>query len=252
MNRSVSIVIVLLFMGLYSLRAHEPLFGIGPHVLFKNGFAPHFTILWNSNVTESEYALGYGLTKNWTTIVETPFQMESKKYQWNSVNFKNKYRFWMKAKQGSLGQLSAFSAVSIPRDKNQPKLFNFALTGGQETLTYFWFASTGYTLKFTDKDFESGDQLLYNLTIGYRPIKASYFKPDIVLFLETLGDVHQKSRLNEKTIRKSGGHNFSIAPSFFLTYRNIALRGGVKWNIFNSRYLSKNKTSYKLTLEMHL
>ena len=56
--------------------AHEPLYGFGPHVLFQGGFAPHINLNWLSSEFETEYALGYGLTKNLMLIGEVPFSFD--------------------------------------------------------------------------------------------------------------------------------------------------------------------------------
>jgi len=251
-KRAKIVLCALSLLGCGSLYAHEPLYGLGPHVLFKGGFAPHFTFLWFPSEIETEYALGYGVTKRWTTIVEAPFLIEGNNYKWNGLNFKNKYRFWMRAKPGSISQVSAFSNISLPKEDGKPKKLNLSLTGGQESLKLFWFASAGYVLKFSDNNFRQGNHAQYHLALGYRPIKVQYFKPDIVFFVETTGESHQKSKLNNDVISQSGGHILSVAPSFFLTYRNVALRGGVQFGVLASKYISKPKTNFKLTIEMHI
>jgi len=90
------LILIVMFLSTTGVAAHEPLYGFGPHVLFKNGLAPHITLNWNSSKFETEYALGYGITRNWTMIAETPWSTEGGNYNFGGVNLKSKYRFWLK------------------------------------------------------------------------------------------------------------------------------------------------------------
>ncbi len=232
--------------------AHEPLYGFGPHVLFKQGFAPHITLHWNSSKFETEYALGYGITRNWTMIAETPWHIENDNYNFGGINLKSKYRFWLKTKPGISYQGSFISKLIIPKASGQPTVLNMALTTGQEALRFYWFATAGYAIKLTDNTLKPGNHLLYNISIGYRPFKVNYYKPDIVFFLETSGNTFQKSTLNSDKVTQSGGTNIAVAPTFFFTYRNFAFRGGVQFGVWDDGYVRKPETNYKLTFEVHI
>jgi hypothetical protein len=242
----------LLLLQVKTAPAHEPLFGIGPHVLFKGGFAPHITFTGSKNIFETEYALGYGITRNWTAIGEIPFALDNKNYSFEGFNLKQKYRFYSWFKPGLSRQVSAVSKLVFPAEKGSPTVVNLGLTGGQEALRWYWFFSAGYAAKFTDENLHPGNNLDYTATIGYRPFKTSYYKPDLVVFLEGIGRFMQKSKLDGLTIENSGGHAWSVAPTFMFTYRNIALRGGIETGIGKNGYLEKPETNYKFTLEWHL
>lgn len=173
--------------------AHEPLYGFGPHVLFKGGFAPRITINGHSGIFETEYALGYGITRNWTMIAETPWRLEDNRYSFGGVNLKSKYRFWLKAKPGVSYQASFITKLELPAGDGRPAVLKMALTTGQEALKLYWFATAGYALKFTDDPLKPGNHIFYNVSIGFRPFKVNYYKPDIVFFIETTGNIFQKS-----------------------------------------------------------
>jgi len=232
--------------------AHEPLYGFGPHVLFKGGFAPHITMNWSSSQFETEYALGYGITRSWTMVAETPFHVENSSYNFGGLNLKSKYRFWLKTKPGISYQGSFISKLVLPSENGKPTILNLALTTGQEALKFYWFATAGYALKFSDNDLRQGNNLLYNVSLGYRPFKVNYYKPDIVFFMETSGNLYERSILNNEKISQSGGANLAIAPTFFFTYRNLAVRGGVQFGVLASDYVAKAETNYKLTIELHI
>lgn len=231
---------------------HEPLYGFGPHVLFKGGFAPHFTYHHSYGHLETEYALGYGLTRDWTVKGEVPFHIENGHYHWSGFKFKQKYRLFSKFDQGRSRQISAISTLSLPVVDHRPTVFNIGATGGQEALHWYWFYGASYGMKFTDRERKPGDHLLYNATIGYRPMKVAYDKADIVFFLEGRGKFQQKAVRKGETLSRTGGHAWSVAPTFMLTYRNVALRGGVEFGLGEAQYLNRPETNYKLILEWHL
>jgi len=129
--------IIILLTALLTINvsyAHEPLYGFGPHVLFKGGFAPHATLHWNSTEFETEYALGYGITRNWTMIAETPFHIEDGSYNYGGINLKSKYRFWLKAKKGVSYQGSFISKLVIPSEDGQPTVGSYNRARSLETL----------------------------------------------------------------------------------------------------------------------
>jgi hypothetical protein len=200
---------------------------------------------------ETEFALGYGITKNWTAIGEINYQSTKGSYNYEGFHFKQKYRFYSRFKPGLSRQISTVAKLSIPSASNQPTVVNIGLAGGQEALRWYWFFSGSYAMKFSDQDYVPGNAFMYNATIGYRPIETNYYKPDLVIFLEGLGKYYEKAILNEKRVINSSGHSWSLAPTFMLTYKNIALRGGVNLNIYSSSYINEEKINYKAILEFH-
>lgn len=232
--------------------AHEPLYGIGPHVLFKGGFAPHITIAGSGSLFEMEYSLGYGITRNWTVIGEMPFVLDNNNYSFEGFHLKQKYRFYSWFEPGMSRQVSAVTKLVFPVGNDSPTVINLGLTGGQEALKWYWFFSAGYAAKFINDSMHPVNNLDYTATFGFRPFKTNYYKPDLVIFLEGIGRFVEKSKLNGNTIQNSGGHAWSLAPTFMLTYRNIALRGGIETGMAKSGYVEKPETNYKFTLELHL
>lgn len=241
--------IILLAGKAYS---HEPLYGFGPHVLFRGGFAPHINLLFNSNTYQTEYAVGYGITKTWTMIGEVPYESTGDQYLRRGFNLKSKNRLWLKTKPGKSFQGSIISRLELPAQGDQPTTMKLAMTVGQEALKLYWFASAGYAARFTDNELEPGNNVLYNFSIGYRPFKVDYYKPDLVLFIETTGNAFQKSKMNGELMGQSGGTNLAIAPTIFLTYKNLAVRGGMQFGLSNSAYAPKIERNVRVTIELHI
>lgn len=231
--------------------AHEPIYGRGPHVLYKGGFAP--SIVWNSGAgfIQNDFELGYGVTSSWTAGFSLPFSNANGRYEIQNYLIKCKYRFYADFEPGSMTQISALGGYKFSKESDGINALNLGLTGGRESTTWYWFASAAYTAKFTNSELKPGNEINYDLTLGYRFTRLDYYKPDLVIFLEFLGKYYQKSQLNDNTINNSGGNAWSIAPTFMLTYRNYALRSGVEFGLADNGFINKPKTNFKIGVEVH-
>lgn len=117
--------------------AHDPIFGIGPHVLFKDGIEISLGAGKNRSgaETESEYNLElvYGITGDWAAGFKAPYTIKDDAGESASglaeINLFTKYRFW---RQDSLG-LQRSTAIMIVINTNnsdetaQPALGNGAV-----------------------------------------------------------------------------------------------------------------------------
>ncbi len=249
--KSILSISLLSFVGLTAY-AHEPLYGFGPHVLFKGGFGPHITLNFTGSLFETEYALGYGITPAWTGILETGLSNQNGNYSLDYYRLKSKYRFYLNNQKGYSHQAAFISQLTLPSQPDQLGAFDMAFTGGREGLKFYWFASAGYGVVFSSTQLNPGNRFIYNFTLGYRPFKVKYYKPDLVLFVETTGFTHQKSKLNGDIVQDTGGSYLAVAPTFFFTYRNFAVRGGVQFGVWDDKFVTKPDTNFKLTIELHI
>lgn len=237
--------------------AHEPLYGIGPDVLANGIINPHLTIHFSETEWENEIALGYGITRNWTGISELSSDKDFHLQNWM---LKSNYRFFKVDKPGLSYKAAFISELSLPveethseeAEEHSEKIWGNTLTAGQESLRYYWFVHLGYEYNFSSPSLANENQINYGITLGIRPFKPHYYKPDLVFLLETTGNYEQKSLENEEVLNESGGTHLDIAPTFILTYRNVALRGGVQFGIYHSEFVSEMETNGKITLEIHL
>ncbi len=220
-----SIALLFLLFHLKRSEAHEPLYGFGPGVLFQGGFAPHFTYHYSPAHIETEYALGYGITKDWTVKAELPFELDNGNYALHGVKLKQKYRVYSKFEKGRSVQISGLTSVRFPLDPSRPTVTNVGVTGGQEALHWYWFFGASYGIKsgtvpqggghgngHHGNRIAPGDHLTYNATLGYRPIKTSYYKPDIVFFVEGIGKYQRPSVRDGRLISGSGGKDGPWPP----------------------------------------
>ncbi len=243
---------VLVLFSALKISAHEPLYGNGPHVLFKGGFAPEIILQSGLGYLSTEYSLGYGLTKDWTINGGVAFSNLNQNYEYKGFLIKNKYRFYSYFKPGLSIQISAIAAAFVPKNNLAPKVLNLGITGGQESIRWYWFVDAAYAFKITNNNFKPGNEINYTATIGYRPFEINYYKPDLVLFIEGIGTYQERSALNGSTVTNSGGNYWAIAPTFFLSYKNCALRGGVEFGIASTGRIKKPDTNYKISIELHI
>ncbi len=243
---------VLVLFSALKISAHEPLYGNGPHVLFKGGLAPEIVLQSGFGYLATEYSLGYGLTKDWTINGGVAFSNLNQNYKYKGFLIKNKYRFYTYFKPGLSILISAIAAAFVPKNTSAPKVLNLGITGGQESIRWYWFVDAAYAFKITGNNFKPGNEINYTATIGYRPFEINYYKPDLVLFIEGIGTYQERSALNGRTVTNSGGNYWAIAPTFFLSYKNYALRGGVEFGIASTGRIKKPDTNYKISIELHI
>lgn len=243
---------VIFLFGVVQNYAHEPIYGNGPHVLFKGGFAPGITFQSGSGFVENEFNLEYGLMANFTIGTDLFFNNEANSYNYNGIKLKGKYRFYTKFSRGAMLQFAALGGYKFSKENNKPNIVNIGFAAGREAVDWYWFASAVYVGKITNEILKPGDAINYDLTLGYRVTKLSYYKPDLVIFLEFIGKHQFSSKSSNVLINNSSGNSWAVAPTLMFTYRNYALRTGVEFGIGKSGYIIKPETNFKVSIEMHI
>lgn len=234
------------------LFAHEPLYGMGPDVLFKGGFEPHLTFHFNKYELESEIALAYGITGSWTGAFEMEIVTEDKKSHLGNYVMESNYRFLKIDKPGLSYKASFVSELTMPIENEGEKSLMCAFTAGQEGLKWYWFAHAGFEKNISSSLWNEGNHFTYGVTLGARPHKPDYYKPDFVFLLESTGNFHQQSTAEETNIKIENGNAIDIAPTFVLSYRNVALRSGIQFGLLNSGSAEKTEVNGKIAIEIHL
>lgn len=243
-------VLFILFSDICS--AHEPLYGLGPDVLFRHGYEPHLTFHINKYDCESEAAIAYGLTSKWTLSPGIAMVTSTSKSEFESYMLESNYRFFKLDKPGLSYKASFVTELEMPFDDTGEKKLLCAFTAGQEALRWYWFTHIGYEKNLASNLWEKENQFTYGLTLGVRPHKPDYYKPDLVVFIESTGNWHQEFTEEETGVSQSNGSNIDIAPTFVFSYRNVAIRGGVQFGVYNSGSIEKTSINGRIGLEIHL
>ncbi|MEE8365099.1 MAG: hypothetical protein V3R76_04870, partial [Gammaproteobacteria bacterium] len=116
--------------------AHDPVFGIGPHVLFKNGLELAIETGREKNGPERETEFGveivYGITGDWSAGLELPYAVKDEGAESSSglsdLQLFTKYRFWREDSLGLQESASVVLAVNLQNgdEKEDPPLGNGA------------------------------------------------------------------------------------------------------------------------------
>jgi len=254
------------FMAL-PVMAHDPVFGLGPHVLFKGGveIAPrvNINIAGDKERTETGLELTYGLTGDWAAGIDIPYIDQSSATGsaagQGDLSVFTKYRFW---RQDGLGvQQSMSLALKLQTDTGDSRVSTgttdgiLGLTYGYEGRRWYRWAAVRY--RFNDKNdsgLKRGDKVLIDLVGGIRMKKTGYLEPDTVWILELNGESAQKNDINGAASDNSGGSEWFIAPGIFWTKRNFAVKAGVQIPLLDNLNGNQQTSDYraKLVLEWHL
>ncbi len=252
-------------------RAHDPVFGLGPHVLYKGGIevAPEVHVDKKEDEQETELGLElvYGLTGDWAAGIELPYAWKDERNESASgagdVSLFTKYRFW---RQDTLGaQESAAVLLKVKTDTGDDNAMPALGTGatdtilglayGYESLKWYRWAALRYRRNGeNDVGLRRGDKILFDLVGGWRPTPPSYYEPDTVWLLELNGEYGRRAEQNGAELPNTGGTEWFLSPGIFWTKRNFAVKAGVQIPIASDLNGDQGETDYraKLVFEWHL
>jgi hypothetical protein len=273
--------IVVLFLFLVTsrpARAHEPIFGLGPHTIFKGGVGVEVEIegekASGSGEEEKEYVLHteilYGITTDLAATLAFPLVLdkttetgglEQSSSGPGDLGMRLKYRFWRRDRPGLQDAAAVVVGLELPTgdDDASPRLgsgstdYLVGLTAARESLVWYYFGDVRYRLNTENDGLKIGDRFFADLAIGVRLRPTEYLKPDLVLLAELNGESRQRNELYGVDLDNTGGYLLFLSPSFFLTYRNWALKGGVQLPIHQGLHGDQPEEDYrfKLAVELH-
>lgn len=251
--------------------AHDPVFGIGPHVLFKDGMEAALEVHQEKagKAKENELSLQvvYGITGDWAAGIDVPYAFKDNGMDTSrglaDLRAFTKYRFW---REDSLGlQESAAVVLAINADnadqKASPPLGNGAtdamlgLTYGYESIKWYRWASARYKLPGKNSaNLQLGNKWLIDFVAGWRPVPPEYKKPDTVWLLELNGEMADRAESNGTALANSGGTEWFVSPGIFWTTRNFAIKSGIQIPVASDLNGTQDKSDYrfKATFEWHL
>lgn len=270
--RAFSFAVVMLISAVNNTAmAHDPVFGLGPHVLFKDGYEVALEVEAEKEVDEKEQALvldiTYGLTGDWALGADFPYEFKDDGTNSNNGNgdiaIFSKYRFW---RRDSLGlQESAAVLVKVisdtAADNKAPTLKKgvtdavIGFTYGYESRKWYRWASVRYRNNgVNDAGVDRGDQILIDLVGAIRPTPTSYLEADTVWMLELNGELGERSEFGGAGLANTGGIEWFVSPGIFWTKRNFAIKAGVQIPVVQNLNDNQDASSYraKVIFEWHL
>ncbi len=247
--------------------AHDPIFGLGPHVLFKGGveIAPEVQTIKSGNKEKTKLALEltYGLTGDWAAGIDIPYIDKSNKDKSASgqgdLSVFTKYRFWRDDGPGL--QQSMSLALKLETNTGD-KAVSSGTTNGILGLAYGyegrrWYRWSALRYKFNgenDEGLRQGNKLLFDLVGGLRMKRTGYLEPDTVWILELNAEDTQRTQTNRVDLANTGGSEWFISPGIFWTKRNFAVKAGIQIPVASQLNGEQQQTDYraKVVLEWHL
>lgn len=258
--------------------AHEPLFGLGPHTIFKGGIGIESKF-------EKEHATGslqiegrtflhteimYGITGNVAITLSAPTVLNHTQTLGpdkisgsgiGDISLRTKYRFWRNDKPGMQNSAAVILGIKLPTGDYEisPPLgsgstdYLFAITAAHESRRWYYFGDVRYRLNTRTNTVQYGNYLLADAAFGVRPWLTEYMKPDLVVMIEANWESLERNKVEEGQIADSGGKLLFISPGFFLTYRNWAFKGGLQIPVSRRLNGAQPKTDYRfaLAIETH-
>ncbi|VAW74178.1 secreted protein [hydrothermal vent metagenome] len=262
-----------LLVGLIAapVQAHDPVFGIGPHVLYKGGIEVASEVdtgkKGNQRETELGLELTYGLTGDWAAGVDLPYRFSKGGSEDASgtadVSVFTKYRFWRFDTLGAQESAAILAKVKFANgdeDKTPPVGSGstdaiLGLSYGYESRKWYRWASVRYRRNGENDDrLRRGDKLLVDLVGGIRPKPTGYLRPDTVWLLELNAEYGQRAEFRGSSLPNTGGKELFVSPGIFWTLRNFAVKAGVQIPVASNLHGNQNNSDYRarLILEWHL
>ena len=252
-------------------QAHDPVFGLGPHVLYKGGVEVAAEAAAGKRGTEREDELAleltYGLTGDWAVGLDLPWRRVDEGTAARSgggdIALFTKYRFWRHDTLGAQESAAVLAKLKLPTadDGGDPPLGSgttdalLGLTWGYESRRWYRWASLRYRRNGEDDSgLRRSDALLLDLVGGIRPRPTGYLEPDTVWLLELNGEHLRPAERNGQTVAGSGRTEWFVSPGLFWTLRNFAVKAGVQLPVYSARRGDQPRSDWRarLILEWHL
>ena len=251
--------------------AHEPIFGIGPRVIWKDGFG--FEIAYGRersgpfDTSSLEYELLYGITPDLAVTVAVPQVLSRRTVAGagagiGDVGVRLKWRFFRRDVRGGVYHAAVIAGLELPTAATAPVRLGsgtrdalLGLAAGFEGRRWLWFASARYKRNGrTDAGVDVGDATLLDAAIGVRPVRTAYRKPDTVVMAELNYRSGDPWRSGSAVVPNTGGKVLFLSAGVWFTYRNHAFKPGLQVPVYTSLNGIQERPDWRLVLayEIHL
>lgn len=251
--------------------AHEPIFGLGAHTLFKGGYGVEVEVESKRAGDNREdilaYHLSYGVTPDFTIGLVVPRFIEKKEGNSSSsglgdLSLRAKYRFIRIDEAGATTGVALNLAGTLPSgdETKTPALgsgsaaFLVGLAVSREGLRHYFFSDITYLMKTEANSARLGNILFLDIAYGIRPWRTEYLRPDLVLVVEFNYEREESTRMNKVKDVDTGGETLFVSPGFLLSYRNAMLKGGVQIPVYRDLNGIQEEVDFTalVSIELHL
>ncbi len=120
----------------------------------------------------------------------------------------------------------------------------------RDGLRYYLWASALARVNGEAFNRKRGNQYRYDAAVGVRPYIPDWRTLDLLLLLEFNGVTAEKDVVDGRERAGTGGTVLALSPGFWLTYRNWALKGGVKLPVLHDLGVLEPQLDYTAVLEV--
>ena len=243
---------------------HEPIFGVGPRTIWKNGFGLEVGLDRDKSRREEswglEYHAIYGLTSNWAVTAETHQvldQSESGDTGLGDLLLRTKYRFYRNDVPGGVFHAAVMGGVELPTGatslSSESTDFFAGLSGAFEGRRWLVFATGRYRVNTKGtNDVKRGNVFLYDVALGLRPVKTGYYRPDLVLMAELNGQVFGEREVQGRAVEGSSGDRLLAGFGAWVTYRNWAFKPGMQVPVYTNLNGGDLDYRFVVAVEFHI
>ena len=227
-------------------RAHEPLFGVGPHTLFKGGVAAEIEGEFAADTSSNVYELAYGITADLTVTAQFPLvyrsDVDTSRFGVGDTALRLKWRFLRLDAPGGSNAFAVVAGVKLPTGSAEGDLplgtgttdAIAALTYGHEGRRWYWWTDVRYLLTTGNAGADRGDVFFYDAAFGVRPWRLTYEQPDLVVLWEVNGKHIGPTREGGTTLADTVADVITTGPAILLSYRNIMFKTGLATPVWSS------------------
>ncbi len=245
--------------------AHEPIFGVGPRVIWKDGLGlqiqldrqeeerPRQDERRDGQDTRDEawmlnYQVLYGLTANQAITLEVPYVLERRTATAQGggvgdIGLRYKGRFYRRDVPGGVAHASVLAGVEFPTGKREGPVptgsgtydVTGGLTAGSEGRRWLLFGAGRYKRNGTNGvGLDVGNALIADAAIGFRPVRTAYSRPDTVVMAELNYQSLGHARQDGLVVPDTGRNVLFLSAGVWLTYRNHAFKPGIQIPVHTS------------------
>jgi hypothetical protein len=251
----------------YPASAHDPVFGLGPHTLYKGGVelhaGGHSEKSGNASEKEAELQFKYGLTSDWVIGVGVPYEFgDDEGSHRGSTSLSTKYRFWRQDRFAVQESMALLGRVIFDNGEEQAGVerngndYLLGITYGYEGRKWYRWASVRHRFNAeTSTGMQRPDVWLVDFVGGIRFSPTEYHEPDWVWMLELNGELIENVTQGLGSVKKQlGGNQWFLSPGLMWTHRNFAFKAGVQLPLIDDLSADQEQDDYraKIELEWHL
>lgn len=221
--------------------AHEPLWGLGPHTIFRGGVGLETEVSGAeggaASGTELHTELLYGITADVAATLVLPRGLSGPERGAGDLGLRLKWRFDRRDLPGLQVSTAVIGGTQVTGGARERLL---AVAWGSEGIAHYWFADVRLVNRDGEPDVFGADLVRGWRLTPFKPGPASYLATDLVGFLE----------LNWVNL-SGAGRALYISPGLFATKRNWALKAGLQFPLAASGTLTDRDFNWLLAIESH-